>query len=64
MKRIISVLATVVVLVAMLTTPALATSKKFDCYNKDRDKSRFGVTEKRSQHLEERGFKCHRVHSE
>jgi hypothetical protein len=62
LKRIILVLAMVAVMVAMLAPPALAASKRFDCYHDDR-KPRYDVNKKKAQKLEDRGFRCYRVSS-
>ena len=60
MKRIVLVLAMVVVLVAMLSTPAIAASKRFDCYKENRA-ARYEVNQHKAQKLEDRGFRCYRV---
>jgi hypothetical protein len=60
LKRIILVLAMVAVMVAMLSTPALAASKRFDCYKEDRT-PRYDVNKTKAQKLEDRGFRCYRV---
>ncbi len=60
MKRTVLVLAMVAVLVAMLSTPALAASKRFDCYKENRV-ARYDVNQNKSKKLEDRGFHCYRA---
>jgi hypothetical protein len=60
LKRIVLVLAMTAVLVAMLSTPALAASKRFDCYKENRV-ARYDVNQNKAQRLEDRGFHCYRL---
>jgi hypothetical protein len=61
LKRIVLVLAMVAVMVAMLCTPALASSARYDCYKKDR--SRLDVSKNKAQTLVDRGYACYRTSS-
>jgi hypothetical protein len=60
LKRIILVLAIVALMVAMLSTPALAASKRFDCY-KGNHAERVDVKQNKADKLVDRGFRCYKV---
>ena len=61
MKRMVLVLAMVAVMVAMLCTPALASSARYDCYKHDR--SRLDVSKNKAHNLVDRGYTCYRTSS-
>ncbi len=60
-KRVVLVLAMVAVMVAMLCTPAFASSARYDCYKKNH--SRLDVSKNKALNLVDRGYACYRTSS-
>jgi hypothetical protein len=60
LKRSVLVLAMVAVMVTMLSTPALASGKRWDCYKENRA-PRLEVKKDQKLRLEDKGFRCYRV---